>query len=955
MKMYNSLTNHLNNNVNEGFDGFAKLFGSIGSIFGILSGEKENPITAELKKQMADRKKANETRLKDLKKSKEAAMLEKLRASAKAKERQLDLRNQDKINRYNALSQKFKRQGDVLSKTFTRFSDSELDAMEKRMESDYDALAGQTIPEGIEKARNIMIRILRDENGNLRENIQDYVKGEGKELFQELNDSLGTHFDDITKAMKDPAFKEVIDQWVSDSVDKTQLAGNKSKLEEEKSDYERKKKAVSKMKELNDAAEVVKGSLDQFDSLDLGEDAADNKEKIKTFITEATNGLEGDADAKIDAIKKKLESIGIPSDTINDIVGNTADSEKYLEAITNMDNEAFSEMVGKVKNKKTELTEKFNSMPYPKNPDHEGNNNIDDVDVRSAFDVYKEMEQEERDICGENDEATKKFESDLNKKITDIDDKIEAMNTSEENRKKAAQMIHKESRSQSAYEEFKHDIDEKVNELGPGESYDKDGNRGYIDYTKEPPKFVKMKDAEDIEQYQKDAQKALALAPIPTDETIKIIKKDGKFYMVENGEETEISKEEAKEQLIKNASIANQRTDILSAKTAIKDKILSMSKDKSPEEVEKMFNEMSDYEKEAFKRALNDPKEFFKDADDVDGLDKEIQNALGSDKANGLKDFLHDELDIKGKNWDNFNDDENDEDVKSSKHDDEDDMEDEASNDEDKNKQNPSKVWRRKTYKRGDKTFKTKNYYNKKGDVSITAKEYREKVSKFNKSNKNESLSSHLSNLLENKQMITKRLNDYINEAKIPTYTNDLEGITQFCEDCFYKNTTNYVVNSDLTITLTPVASQPKMNIMVINTGDLKEIPDFIKFSNCENIQLRISSESKIKEWVPNIIGKIKCIIMEDNKKIKRLDLSNCDTNEIVVKGCFVEEIIGGKGDELHISISKNRRLEKLDLSGYNTFRATSWLRNNPKLKVTDEILPKNYNPKTLYSEKNAE
>ena len=234
MKMYNSLTNHLNNNVNEGFDGFAKLFGSIGSIFGILSGEKENPITAELKKQMADRKKANETRLKDLKKSKEAAMLEKLRASAKAKERQLDLRNQDKINRYNALSQKFKRQGDVLSKTFSRFSDSELDAMEKRMESDYDALAGQTIPEGIEKARNIMIRILRDENGNLRENIQDYVKGEGKELFQELNDSLGTHFDDITKAMKDPAFKEVIDQWVSDSVDKTQLAGNKSKLEEEK-------------------------------------------------------------------------------------------------------------------------------------------------------------------------------------------------------------------------------------------------------------------------------------------------------------------------------------------------------------------------------------------------------------------------------------------------------------------------------------------------------------------------------------------------------------------------------------------------------------------------------------------------------------------------------------------------------------------------------------------------
>lgn len=50
------------------------------------------------------------------------------------------------------------------------------------------------------------------------------------------------------------------------------------------------------------------------------------------------------------------------------------------------------------------------------------------------------------------------------------------------------------------------------------------------------------------------------------------------------------------------------------------------------------------------------------------------------------------------------------------------------------NKQDPHKIWKRRTYKRGSKTFKTKSYYDKKGN-SITAKEFKEKVRNF----KNES------------------------------------------------------------------------------------------------------------------------------------------------------------------------------------------------------------------------
>ena len=49
-------------------------------------------------------------------------------------------------------------------------------------------------------------------------------------------------------------------------------------------------------------------------------------------------------------------------------------------------------------------------------------------------------------------------------------------------------------------------------------------------------------------------------------------------------------------------------------------------------------------------------------------------------------------------------------------------------------KQDPHKVWKRRTYKRGNKTFKTKSYYDKKGNP-ISAEDFKKKVKKF----KNES------------------------------------------------------------------------------------------------------------------------------------------------------------------------------------------------------------------------
>lgn len=58
-------------------------------------------------------------------------------------------------------------------------------------------------------------------------------------------------------------------------------------------------------------------------------------------------------------------------------------------------------------------------------------------------------------------------------------------------------------------------------------------------------------------------------------------------------------------------------------------------------------------------------------------------------------------------------------------------------------KKDPSKVYKKRTYKRGDKTFTTKNYYNKHG-ISITPEEYKNALKNWDKKKKkNESFTSH--------------------------------------------------------------------------------------------------------------------------------------------------------------------------------------------------------------------
>ena len=194
-------------------------------------------------------------------------------------------------------------------------------------------------------------------------------------------------------------------------------------------------------------------------------------------------------------------------------------------------------------------------------------------------------------------------------------------------------------------------------------------------------------------------------------------------------------------------------------------------------------------------------------------------------------------------------------------------------------------------------------------------------------------------------------LANYIYEAKEPTFTKDLEGITAFCEYVFDSEFVKYVVNSDLTITLE--SKSPSKNLYM-DTKDLTEIPEFIIFSNMDNYRLGLGTDSKckVKEWKPRVNGCCGGIIVSDRPKVQAIDLSECEIRNglLNVENSGVVSIVGGHGEGVQVYIMKNKKLESVDLKKISSCADGSWLSKNKKLEVNPSDLPKG-----IRVEKNAQ
>ena len=92
-------------------------------------------------------------------------------------------------------------------------------------------------------------------------------------------------------------------------------------------------------------------------------------------------------------------------------------------------------------------------------------------------------------------------------------------------------------------------------------------------------------------------------------------------------------------------------------------------------------------------------------------------------------------------------------------------------------------------------------------------------------------------------------------------------------------------------------------------------------------------------------------VYFSKNLAVETIDLTglHADDLRLDVVGCNkLQTIIGGTGERIHVSIRKNVKLDKLNLSGYNAFGNQSdgvaqvtYIDSNKSLKLSDADLPK--------------
>lgn len=194
-----------------------------------------------------------------------------------------------------------------------------------------------------------------------------------------------------------------------------------------------------------------------------------------------------------------------------------------------------------------------------------------------------------------------------------------------------------------------------------------------------------------------------------------------------------------------------------------------------------------------------------------------------------------------------------------------------------------------------------------------------------------------------------KDLQEYIAEAIVneaaPKFSNDENGIKEFCDYVFDPQFVNYVINPDLTITLESVT--PSKNLYM-DTKDLTEIPDFVVFQHIEKYRLGlgIDSKCKVKEWTPRVQGYCAGIVVSDRPKVQVIDLHECEIRNGAAEGLLyveqsgVKSIVGGHGEGVKVFIKKNKNLDELDIKGIKSTIPGSWITNNKSLEIKPEDLP---------------
>ena len=391
--MYTKLSSHLINKLNESksnhineadntSNGKSKNFwGIFGSFWGKFINKpsdgkgKDDPITAELKRQELDAANAAAAREKALLDAKENAIAQKLAAKYESKKNKTTLANKRKIDAWNAKKAKAKAAADYWKNNKLERTQAEHDVWEKELDKSFTDLGSGGYDSDIERFNASTYLVAWHEDGTMRtsEEIeacrkaaekagdnQDYDPQNDSSLTTDekaliaknanwrevakhtkvLNDLAQKHQGEITEAIKDGELNmpELLKGIQEDALKEETTKKEAEQAEEMAATFKQNKDAIIAVNQLNEqyeeAVEKKNTKEEEFNKYttkgpyyDI--DSATGKPKyqggsdglssmVQSVLTDSSiASLTGDE--KVNAIKKKLKELGIPQKNVDAI------------------------------------------------------------------------------------------------------------------------------------------------------------------------------------------------------------------------------------------------------------------------------------------------------------------------------------------------------------------------------------------------------------------------------------------------------------------------------------------------------------------------------------------------------------------------------------------------------------------------------------------------------------
>ena len=786
LQEYIQLELRYNSNINEGLLGGNGIFG-IFSAFFHKAGDKKNddPIAEAMKTAQEQRQAAIEDKIKSTQDELKRALAEKIKAHSQEEINRITLEKNKRVEALKSVQARYKREQTFWKNNKQALTMDQRMSMLKKTDDMLDGIRKSASPEEMDNASRlaaIMHKYALKPDGTPWKDDEEFQKaldadgGKIRKEIEEAHKAAGRTFKIDNTKLSD-LFRDVYDETAS----AVQTEGEAETLADQRADFDDKKQdAIAYL----DAKEARKKAEDDLSK--AKEDAALMKkpfdERFKQFLNDNVKKSEDGENPEVDkdalnAKWKELYGVNLPKEimegdrlavnieslkkgvtTAKDILSGDNVSADELESFqkqveedgeqTKAANTAYNKKIGAAQ-------AKLDKTPDP--------DDATDSRINRGKELVNDKDHPEwttKEAINAADEVLKTKENE----VKDIQNKREAaIKAAQEQQKIATDQLKSDKEAKDDPK-----LTEKIKDLTAGcetgDTIGKDehGNivPGYYDENGKfiPKPEIEPGDEEGLKKYiqERDAVLMKTNGNAKGQDVVKDWSKndDGTYsvtYTDKDGKEQtkkDMSMEDLAVMRAQHNSRAETQAYVDKVKSTTRDELgkIELDKDGKPKLTDEEKKKLSSTTQDVLKKledANGDSKKIEEILKDIEG------DAAGDKKLKALGDaFKKSESSSEDKNNTDGNnekdknntDDEDDAIDGDERTDNDDDLEDESENDEDKKKQDPHKIWKQRTYKRGKKTFKTKSFYNKKGDT-ITRKEFNEKVKSW-KSTK-ESLTLH--------------------------------------------------------------------------------------------------------------------------------------------------------------------------------------------------------------------